>query len=89
MRYFIGTKNGTVVGKHCFSGSDVKIDEGISKLRTERPDLVIEEVTLAVFDSTVVTPPKTQAQKDWEAFKGTSPTVNQSIRYLAQALGLE
>ncbi len=89
MRYFLAARNGVFVAKHVVAGDTRPSSELIARFEARHPNLTVTEVTEAEFAAVVIAPEPTQAQKDWEVFKLTSPTAAQSIRYLAKAMGLE
>lgn len=89
MRFFVGIKNGQVVGKHCLSGDNEKINNIVSRFSETYPNVSISEVNESEFLTTIVPQQQTQVQKDWATFKATSPTPQQAILYMAKFLGLE
>lgn len=91
MRFFIAKNGSTVIDKQAVSGDDARIDAMVDQYKTNHPTLVVTELDQATFESTLMTPIQTQAQKDWATFKAQLPTPSalQGILYLAKVLGLE
>jgi hypothetical protein len=89
MRYFVVSKDGKVLDKRAFSGDDAKITAMVAEFIDTHPELNVLEVDEGAFDATVLERELTKEQKDWAAFKATSPTAQQAIVYLAKYLGLE
>lgn len=89
MRYFLAKKNEIVIAKHAFGGDTERIDVIVAAYRAAHPAEAIEEVSGDVFNAALAVPEKTDAQKAWESFKATGPTVSQAIQWIARTLGLE
>ena len=89
MRFFIARNGSTVIDKQVYAGDDVKADALVARYLVIHPDFTVQEVDQTVFDTTIMMPIQTQAQRDWTAFKASSPTAFQAIIYLAKMLGLE
>jgi len=89
MRYFIATKDAKVVEKRAISGDDEQIDRIIADFELKNPSITITEADETEFDAIIPDVVATKQQKEWTAFKQTSPTPQQSVLYLAKQMGLE